>query len=289
MGHFLGAREMDKAAEHQLPVRAYDVLDNALSTIWLTLGKDLSKESHPDPRAGRTDMGTTYEDFHLFWPLRPRTWFDYPKENTEDSTLFSRDHLMLREEQKAYRETANAVFLGRGAGTTAHQVCANKIHSAGQKELAGVYQTDIDIRSPMKDKQTYPLGLSDVRLQEFWDDRLADRDVGDRVRRVQQVSAATFAAVTTYTAYALWTPTTRVLAVPIGLLTGYLSTISAITLMEPLTETEGLNKERWERTVKDGVRRYAERTGTQLEAEQAPATDVLFKFQPFRNPFASRN
>merc|ERR1712173_313320 len=150
------------------------------------------------------------------------------------------------------------------------------------------YQPDIDICNPMKDQQNYSLGLSDVRLQEFWDDRLADRDVADRLRHVRQVSAATFAFVTTYTTYALWTPTTRVLAAPVGLLAGYLSSVSAVGLMEPLTETEGVNKQRWERTVQDGIRRYAERTGTEVNKENPPVTDQIFRFQPFRNPFASR-
>jgi hypothetical protein len=274
---------MDRELERRLPARVYDAVDNALSTVWLLMGKKLSLDSHPDPRAGRTDMGTTYEDFHLFWPIRPRTWLAFPEASSQSFKYLSRDHLLLKEEQSAFVRNDNAAFAGQQLGVSPAQVYANQVYSTVQRRLAPVYEADVDLYSPMNARTPYTLGLSDPKLAEFWDDHLVDRDVGDRVRHVRQVATLASLGLAAFTTFKLWTPATRILAIPIGVATGYLGAISAVSIMQPLTGTEGLNRKLWESRVTDGISLYQKQSGSDLEVEK-DLIDLSY-FHPFANPF----
>ena len=87
-----------KQLERSLPFRFYEIVESSLALLSKAIGQNLTLEgdnAHPDFRAGRTDLGTTYEDFHLFWPIRPKVWLSYPSGSSDNFQKFSRDDLLL--------------------------------------------------------------------------------------------------------------------------------------------------------------------------------------------------
>merc|ERR1712137_1170191 len=91
-------------------------LDNYLESLLLLIGSNArgtgEKGEYVDSRTGRTKIGATYEDSHLYWPIRPKVWSSYPEAN---STIHSgsRDDLFLQAEQRCYADVQNNAWIAQ--------------------------------------------------------------------------------------------------------------------------------------------------------------------------------
>jgi len=276
-----------KSAERNLPVRVYEFLENILTSVAVLSGSDLSlpgENTHPDYKSGRTDIGSTFEDFHLFWPIRPKTWLSYPEGSKEDFPLYSRDDFLLKEEQNAYVRNDNTLFIGQQHGTSVHQIYSNLLFSKFQEQLSNVYKPDIDLRSNMRVQERFNLDFnSDTR--EFWNDHPIDKELSERKQFVWEASAFLgFLPVYTATLYVFHkNAAARPLALPAAIGFGACSAVACAVVFNSLSELSGHNNSIWRSRVSDGFIDY----NSKKHIDFTPKQDfsILTTIQPFHNHF----
>merc|ERR1712232_9717 len=283
---------MSREAEHKFPVRLYDVYDTVLSSFYLLLGKKLSIDDPnviPDNRAGRTEVGTTFEDFQLFWPPRPKTWFSYPCGNKDEFILNSRDELLLKEEQDTFVYTDNSLWIGQRKYKTPHGVLGNHLYNSLEDKMANVYKPSVDLRTNMQVNETYPSSNTNYQLQEFWDDHETDLEIATRLQRVKGLSLLSFATFTTFTTFQVAKhPKTRVLALPIGLLIGTLGTLAVGSFTLSLSNLEGLNQQLWTSRIEDGIVDYKNKSNIDIKPiNESNIVARLQNLRPFSNIFTN--
>jgi len=257
-----------------------------VTTIHWFAGKNISSEEAdviPDPRAGRVDVGATFEDFHLFWPIRPKTWFKYPEGSPEQFKKLSRDELLLREEQNAYTEVDNAVFMGQQHSTSSYQVYANDLFVSFQKKLSQIYKPDVDLRK-IEVKERLQFSNYDSEYEQFWDDHVVDNEIQAKLNKNYQAAlygGIAFGSVLLYS----WARTarSRPIALPAAIFGGFAS-FGAITLAgRSLFELEGLHQDRWYVRVNDAIHDFAKENG--ITTKKYPFSAQTEFPQPFSDPF----
>lgn len=279
-----------KEAERRLPRRAYERLESFAATICLPFGAKLSSSDPdviPDNLAGRTDVGQTFEDFHLFWPIRPKNWLNYPEDKNGEVSLGSREYFFLREEQKAYVDIDNSVWLGQRQQTSPHQILANELYYNQQKKIAPIYNRKVDLRGNMQIHTVNPdiqNSAVDSRFREFWDAHPDDLDIFERRTARNAFSRFTFAGFTSYAVLSLLNPSTAILALPVGIFIGGTAFPLFFLVGGKLSGAAGHSFRPWERRVADGLIEYAEENNIPLESK-SPITfpwlrNKIFSFLP---------
>ena len=261
-----------KQLERSLPFRFYEIVESSLALLSKAIGQNLTLEgdnAHPDFRAGRTDLGTTYEDFHLFWPIRPKVWLSYPSGSSDNFQKFSRDDLLLQEEQRTFVNNDNAMFLGQRQSPSALGIYSNKLFVNQQKQLNNIYKQDVDLHSDMKVHEEPSISYSS-KTHEFWQDHPVDRAITERKFFTGlAIPFIGFLPIFAYTHYKFAkSARARPLRIPFSILFGITGAVGTSILCNSLTEMDGHNHNRWISRVYDGLRDYSNTRNVEIPSKK---------------------
>lgn len=270
-----------KEAEQTLPKRIYERVEAFTASLCLLLRKDISSnqpDEIPDNLAGRTNIGETFEDFHLFWPIRPKFWLQYPEDKKKEIPGFSRDSFFLKEEQESYVDIDNSLWLGQRQQTSPQQILANELFYSQQKKMGQIYSRDVDLRGNMQvddsivsNPSIHATGIH-VNFKEFWGDRPVDSEFLEKNlarNGFSRFGVGLIAAFSTYTLFK--NPRLRILSIPLGLFVGLTAWPPLYLAAGKLTGVAGHLDHPFQERVQQELLEYARENNKPLQ-ERKPFT-----------------